>query len=510
MIDFEELVKKKSITEEEIIINIKEKKEKKERKYIIKKEEKRKKIEKEINSIINFKEEDENFKNIYLFTFDNFSEYYLKNLRAIINREQEDDKETFSKIKTINRQYKRYKRNNYFLSQKILNIYITFTNNNLEELLKTFKLIKCENKMSEKEKFKNLEIISSTNIINNRILNNIISKTKNSSEEMQLIKDEGIYYFYILKNKYSNDKILKEKYFGTFDNIEIANIIEDNFILERYFSSYTLFKYSLLNVLAVTREIESKVVNNKDVVKIICDFCDLTKLVDKKYMNIYLNIFKEIYQNNEHREKFQIKECLNMISIYFRKQNLNLSEENDKFLNKLKEQIDSLETIPNNYNFIEYVSKHGKFFEMSESFFSSNKRFKFENSLKAIETIYIGKYDNKMKDQKLFDFNYKELSNLFNEKKDNKNKKFLPKTPILLYDNTNKILKKYLTNFSKENISYNDLYDDILSLLFYFKIPMIEDKWIENSKRKENNEGNNPKTDKKKNMKKKQNIKNLK
>ena len=355
-------------------------------------------------------------------------------------------------------------------------------------MLKTFKLIKCENKKSEKDKFKSLGIISSTNIINT-ILN----------------------YFDIFKNKNSNKKILNEKYFGTFDHIEIANVIEDNFILERYFSSYTLFKYSLLNVLAVTREIESKVVNNQDVIQIICDFCDLTKLVDKKYVNIYLKIFKEIYQNNEHKEKFQIKECLNIISIYFRKQNLNLSEENDKFLNKLKEQIDSLETISNNCNFIEYVSKHGKFFEISEGFFSSNKRFKFENSLQTIEAIYIGSYENKIKDQKLFDFNYKELSNLFNEKKDNKIKKFLPKTPILLYDNTNKILKKYLTNFSKENISYNDLYDDILSLLFYFKIPIIEDKWIENSKRKENNEGKKSKTDKKKKkMKKKLNLKNLK
>ena len=77
----------------------------------------------------------------------------------------------------------------------------------------------------------------------------------------------------------------------------------------------------------------------------------------------------------------------------------------------------------------------------------------------------------------------------------------MPKTPILLYDNTNKILKKYLKNFSKENIPYNDLYDDILSLLFYFKIPIIEDKWIENSekdKKEENSEGKKLKSDKKK------------
>jgi hypothetical protein len=138
---------------------------------------------------------------------------------------------------------------------------------------------------------------------------------------------------------------------------------------------------------------------------------------------------------------------------------------------------------------------------MTEGFFHSNKRSKFESSLQTIETVYIGKYENKVKDEKIFDFNYKELNNLYNQNKNNKNKKFLPKTPILLYDNTNKILKKYLKNFSKENIPYNDLYDDILSLLFYFKIPIIEDKWIENSekdKKEENSEGKKLKSYKKK------------
>ena len=192
--------------------------------------------------------------------------------------------------------------------------------------------------MSEKDKFKNLGEISIANF-NNITLNKKIldSEIEKSLEESKLIIDERIDYFYLFKNRISYDKILKVKYFGIFDNIEISNVIEDNFILERYFSSYTLFKYSLLNVLAVTREIESKIVNNKDVIQIICDFCDITKLVNKKYMNIYLKIFKEIYKNKESREKLQIKECLNMISLYFKKKNLVLSEENEKFLNEIKE-----------------------------------------------------------------------------------------------------------------------------------------------------------------------------
>lgn len=61
----------------------------------------------------------------------------------------------------------------------------------------------------------------------------------------------------------------------------------------------------------------------------------------------------------------------------------------------------------------------------------------------------------------------------------NNDEKFIPKVPILLYESTNKILRNYLKDFSKENIQYNELLDDILSLLFYFKIPVIEEKWIE-------------------------------
>ena len=509
LLDFEEIINKKQ-NEIDIKKNIKnpnpkkEKEKKKEKKSTAEKEKERiMQAEKEIK-FIDLKKENDEFQNIYLFSFDNFSDYYQNNLRALINREQEDDKENFTKVKSINRQYKKYKKNNYFLSQKILNIYITFTNNNLDELLKTFKLIECKHKKSDNDKLNNPDENSSINI-NKGISNNLNlekdSNNKISSEESELNKTEVIDYFYIFKNKNSYNKSLKEKYFGTFDNIEIANIIEDNFILERYFSSYTILKYSLLNVLAVTREIESKIINNQDAIRIICNFCDITKLVVKKYMNIYLKIFKEKYQNKESREKYQIKECLNIISLFFKKKNLVLSEENEKFLNEIKEQINSLEIVPNNCNFIEYVKKVGNFFEMTEGFFHSNKRSKFESSLQTIETVYIGKYENKVKDEKIFDFNYKELNNLYNQNKNNKNKKFLPKTPILLYDNTNKILKKYLKNFSKENIPYNDLYDDILSLLFYFKIPIIEDKWVENSekyKKAENSEGKKLKSDKKK------------
>ena len=46
------------------------------------------------------------------------------------------------------------------------------------------------------------------------------------------------------------------KLFGTYEFMEITDVIERHFILERCFSSYGLIKFSLLNVLAVTRELK--------------------------------------------------------------------------------------------------------------------------------------------------------------------------------------------------------------------------------------------------------------
>ena len=492
-LDFEEIRKKKLIEFELSSKLLIEKK--KEKRSLIKQKIKskidreiKKEKEKEIKNrkdleIINFiKKEDLNIQNIYLFSFDNFSNYYQNNLRIIINREQEDDKENFCKVRSINRQYKRYKRNNYFLSQNILNFYITFINNNLKELINVFKLIKYKYGKPEKDEINNSQKLSSININYN------FSKDKNKLLDSEDSKNEKIDDFYLLQYKSNIDKALKEKLFGTYDILEISNIIESNLIIKRYFSSYTIIKYSLLNVLAVTREIESKIISNQNIIQIICEFCKITKLESKKYINIYLDIFKVMYQNDKYREKFKIKECLNQIFIYLGKNNIFLSEENEEFLNNVKEQAEPSEISLINDIFKEFINKKGKFFEMKESIFYSNKRFKFENAIKAIETIYLGKYEDKIDFEskhkiKTFDFNYNELYNLYKENIDDKSKTFFPKTPILLYDSTNKILKKYLTNFSYKNIPYKELYYDIISLLFYFKIPIIGDKWIDNIKR---------------------------
>ena len=156
-------------------------------------------------------------------------------------------------------------------------------------------------------------------------------------------------------------KALKEQFFGTYDDIKISDIIEHYFVTEKFFSSYTLIKYSLLNILAVTRIIESKIINNLNVMEIIFDFCDITKLESKKYMNVYLNIFRAIYKNHdeEFKKKFEIKECIKKIFIYFKKKNMILTEENDKFLNVFKNKVnlEEISSLTESEIFINFVKK---------------------------------------------------------------------------------------------------------------------------------------------------------
>ena len=515
MLPFQKLVDKKKKKMELEIKKEKKENEKKEKNKNKKNKDLPNKNIQEFN-ILNSRQENEEIQNIYLFSFDKFSKYYQKNLRDIINREQEDDKENFSKVKTINKQYKTYKRNNYFLSQKILNIYITFIYNNLEELLKTFELEKCHHKRPEKSHIKNIESCSLQNI-NIDKSNNIDlkgdSKQINSLESMKEIKNKEIVY--LIQNKLNKDSALRKNLFGTYNILGILDTIEYNFIILRFFSSFTLIKFSLLNVIAVTRVIESKIINNQNVIQIICDFCDITKLVVKKYINIYLYIFKEIQQKNL-RENSEIEECIKKISLLSEKKNINLTEEKNKISNELKGQVNSsdIDSISEtdysidilgkkerlSNDFIEYIKKNGKFFEFKKNSIFPSKKKEYQNALNAIETIYLGGYEDD-----IFGFikDSQELAKLFEKNKSNNNKKFIPKTPILLYDSSNKILKKYLENVSNETIPYNELYNDILSLIFYFKIPVVGFKWIEKIKEKKNSheEEKKNKSDKKKNDK---------
>jgi len=153
-----------------------------------------------------------------------------------------------------------------------------------------------------------------------------------------------------------------------------------------------------------------------------------------------------------------------------------LTEENDKFLNVFKNKVnlEEISSLTESELLINFVKKKETLFQIIKKIFTSNIK-DFEICLKNIESIHLGQYN-----YNFCNFNYNEITDLFKEVKSNKYKeKFIPKTPILLYDSTSKILKKYLTNISNENIPFNELFNDILSLLFYFKIPIINDRWIE-------------------------------
>ena len=166
--------------------------------------------------------------------------------------------------------------------------------------------------------------------------------------------------------------------------------------------------------------------------QIICNFCDLTKLPVKKYMNIYLNIFKTLYQKKDRHviEKFKIKDCLIIISSYFHKANMITKEEKENFLNDLKINSSEISSIPESNDFKDYIQEYGKIFKINKNFHSSNP----ENSLKRKESIHLGEYENNA-----FDFDIESIEDLFKLNELNAQiKKFIPKTPTLLYYSTKK------------------------------------------------------------------------
>ena len=133
----------------------------------------------------------------------------------------------------------------------------------------------------------------------------------------------------------------------------------------------------------------------------------------------------------------EIEECINKIYQYLKTKNIILIEENDIKSNGLQVSLSDKSSMSENEDFLEFIRKEGKFFERKNAIFISNIK-EFQNALKAIESIYLGDYENN-----IFDFNYDsgELTSLYKENEINNNRKFIPKTPILLYDSTNKILK---------------------------------------------------------------------
>ena len=439
--------------------------------------EKRLTLNEEINNIKNkgqkkssIKKKDKNDnneneeENYLFFRFDNFTNYYINNLKNYIVREQEDDKESFYRVKKPARN-KFFGRKGFVLSNKILIKYSYFLNN-------------MDNPMKE---FKFLEIPEQYEYLN-----------------------------------YLNDKNNKKLFFDKYELVEITEVVERHFIMERCFTSYGLIKFSLLNVLAITRCLfKGKYIKSIEDIKKMCKFCKQTKSLVRKYMFIYLNIFNAL-KNSFLLEKNICDECIKVIANYFNEANMIPTEAISKTLNDIQSKSNrgsteldfkkvpitaNNKTDPFGENSVGGVMKNYYFYTDKKK---SNKKG-FNEILSLIETVFNGNfkivtYVEDHKDFKFFEENYNNIKRFLIQKiPENCNKKerekeiikkyFDLKTPLALYRDTYNALNLYLKRYDIRDIDLEDLYCNILCLIYYFKIPIIEDKWIEtlriNDKNKE-------------------------
>ena len=462
--------KRKLVSFDEIIkSNVgKEKKDKKDKKKEKEKIEKKNEEQEKANIAA-----DADIENVYVFNFKEFVEYYKENLRALINREQEDDKDIFTKVATRN--FKVFKRTGYFLSNRLLNIYMNISNNNYKSFLKFFSLIKCVRNVELNINNKNKNQIKNEMVINNDI-------------------DGGNILGELLINRNLNKLEKDLKIFGSYEFVDITDVIERHFIIERCFSSYALIKFSLLNILAITRGFENQKIKNPKVMSTICDFCDITKSLARKYMNIFLNIFQELNFSSIMSNKKEFTKCYKIIYQYFAKSNMLPTEETTKTMNFFKEKKkgeagmlaieaddmgkkdsgDIKDKEDDEIAVYQFINDNGKFFD------EKSKKKKFDEMMKTIETIFTGNYSTKTGINAI---TYKELTSVYSKPGVKDKDKFLPKTPLNLYCSTNGLLNKYMSNnFVNDKKDYDEILSDLLSLLFYFKIPVIGEKWIEHYK----------------------------
>ena len=261
--------------------------------------------------------------------------------------------------------------------------------------------------------------------------------------------------------------------------MDITDVIEKHFILERCFTSYGLIKFSLLNILAITREIKSKQLKNKTIIQLICDFCEKTKSLVRKYMNIYIKIFQGLKIKYKIKQDEDIDSCIKTITSYFIKTNLIPTEETKAIIEIINSNaVSNLSVNKNNKGENEFQK-----LKLQNLFFQNIKPKKFETALKVIETIFSGEYAS---NSKLINIGYKELDELYEtikEDKKNDKSKFVPKTPLRLYSSSFNLINKYMNNnFTNNKNIYKEIEIDILSLLYYLKIPIIGRKWIESYK----------------------------
>ena len=414
-----------------------------------------------IESIIKDRDKLINFKYIYNFSYDEFELLYKSQLRTSINREQEDDKYIFIKEATSSKQLKTYRRNYFYLSQKILDIYTNFSNNNFQEIQKCFKLIKCEDKINEKS---NQQSIDNKNKKSNKKdkkeQDNILIEPKKEDE----IKDNNI--------TESSNKIS-----ATYELMEISDLIEKHLIMEKYFSAYEIMKFSLLNIVAITMGMKKKLINTVLVIKVLCDFCKITNSLVRRYMNVYLLIFTHMKLNKE-LDKQICDDCIKLIISYFKATNTFPTEDTNIPI-LISDVHNSDEYVNVDYKSLENFKKCKKpDREKRAEFYNKKSEINEEELTDYIEKVFAGWYYlSKNKLAPNIKYFAKKYGNLYSALKINKSGDFVPKTPLELYATTNKLLFEFLSNFHIDENKYGELGVIVLSLLYYFKMDFFLDKW---------------------------------
>ena len=422
----------------------------------------KKKEKNNYNNITNNIEKDE--ENYIYFRFDNFAHFYLNNLKNYMEREQEDDKVFFQKVKRGSARTKFFGRRGFVLSNKILMKYIYFINN-LDNPKKEFKFLDNQDNIK-------IEI---------------------------------------------NDK--KEP-FDHYELVEISEVVERHFIMERCFTSYGLIKFSLLNVLAITRTFyKGNYIKSREDIKKMCEFCRQTKSLVRKYMFIYLNIFNNLKVKGSLEENI-CDECTKVITNYFNEANMIPTEAISKTLYDIKStpSNNSIEYKDNNQNIKKNIKKDpfgeggSKLSGVSKNDYfnikdKKSKKTVFIESLSLIETVFNGNFKSvpqveDSKDMKFFEDNFTYVKNYLKKKipkgadksekksleKEINKKKFDLKTPLALYKDTYNSLNTYLNKYRIEELNLEDLYWNLLCLIYYFKIPIIDEKWIETLKTHDKND----------------------
>ena len=223
-------------------------------------------------------------------------------------------------------------------------------------------------------------------------------------------------------------------------------------------------------------------------------------------MFIYLNIFNTLKKQNLLEENI-CDECTKVIANYFDEANMIPTEAISKTLSDIVSKS-SNSTGMKGVKKINKGIKRDPFEEgichiggltKNDYFYIDRKKTNkkgFNEILSLIETIFNGNfkkftYVEDPKDFKFFEENYNFIKNSLIQKlpqtKDKKEKEkeilkknFDLKTPLTLYRDTYNALNLYLKKYDIEAIDLVDLYCNILCLIYYFKIPIIDEKWIEN------------------------------